>query len=44
VRRACWSDLDERIGAELGHGGDGTLTVLVAADQVVTLRVDVVRS
>jgi hypothetical protein len=39
IARAWWSDLDERIGAELDLGATrDELTVPVAANEVVTLR------
>jgi hypothetical protein len=37
--RVWWSDLDERTGPELSTAG-GELTVPIATDEVVTLRVD----
>jgi alpha-mannosidase len=39
LRRACWSDLDERAGAELDARGD-ELAVPIAAHEVVTLRIE----
>ncbi|MDB4968518.1 MAG: hypothetical protein JWN44_4207 [Myxococcales bacterium] len=41
LRRACWSDLDERIGAEIDLSGAGDeLAVPIAANEVVTLRLE----
>ncbi|HEY2744279.1 MAG TPA: hypothetical protein VGL86_06640 [Polyangia bacterium] len=41
IRRACWSDLDERIGAALALAGAGDeLAVPIAASEVVTLRIE----
>ncbi len=37
--RACWSDLDERIGTAIEVDGD-TLTVAIAANEIVTLRLE----
>jgi hypothetical protein len=39
LRRAWWSDLDERTGEEIAVGGD-ELAVPIAADEVVTLRLE----
>ena len=39
--RAWWSDLDERIGAEIEvTGSRDELAVPIAADEVVTLRLE----
>jgi hypothetical protein len=41
IRRAHWSDLDERIGAEMEVGGAGDeLAVPIAENEVVTLRIE----
>jgi alpha-mannosidase len=38
LRRAWWSDLDERVGDEIALPDPDELTVPIAADEVVTLR------
>ncbi|MCU1276494.1 MAG: hypothetical protein JWM53_40 [bacterium] len=41
LRRACWSDLDERIGPDLDIGAArDELSVRIAANEVVTLRLE----
>ena len=40
VRRACWSDLDERVGPELPRAAADELALPIAANEVVTLRVE----
>jgi hypothetical protein len=40
-RRAFWSDLDERVGAEIElAGGRDELVVAIPASEVVTLRLE----
>jgi hypothetical protein len=41
LRRASWSDLDERLGPDIDLGASpGELTIPIAANEVVTLRLE----